>query len=76
MDILTSAITTVGAPGTQQPVQVYVTINGTAQELQALGMAIEKALVGSPQVIETTTLTKVPVRILVDRLGSPAPQGA
>jgi len=77
MDILTSAIAAPGAqPNSQQAIQVYVTINGTAQELQALAMAIDKALIGTPQIVEAKTLAQIPVRVLVDRLGPPNPQGA
>jgi len=73
LDILTGVIpnTTPGSP----PQQVFITLNGSAAELEALLMAIQKALSGGPQVFETRAMNGVPTRILIDRLGPPQVQG-
>jgi hypothetical protein len=74
LEILTSAI-----PGSSPgglPQQVFVTLNGTVAELEALAMAIQKALSEGPQVFEVRTANGIPVRMLIDRLGPAQGRGA
>jgi hypothetical protein len=66
MDIMTAAVQS--APGAAAT-KVYVTLNGTAAELQALMGKMEAALYGTPQVLEVNTASGVSMRIVVDRLG-------
>ena len=73
MDIITSAVP--GPSPASPPQQVFVTINGFAQELEALMLGIQRALSGGPQVVEARAMNGVPVRILVDRLGPADRQG-
>ena len=53
----------------ERPKQIFVTLNGSAEELTALAMVIDKAVHGDPQPIEVISMTGAPVRIIVDRLG-------
>ena len=70
MDIITSAVP--GATATSPPQQVFVTINGTALEFEALVAGLSGALVSGPQIVEVRAMNGVPIRIVVDRLGPPA----
>ncbi len=74
MDILTGVV-----PGTNPAApaqQIYITLNGTAQDLEGLLMCVQRSLVEGPQIFETRTLNGTPLRILIDRLGPPAAKGA
>jgi hypothetical protein len=53
----------------EPPTRVYITINGSAQEMQALMQKIEAALYDGPQALEVISANGVPCRIVVDRLG-------
>ncbi len=61
-----------GVPGdspTAPPKQIYMTIHGSADELQNLCAAIEQALHGGPSVIEARATNGAPIRLMVDRIG-------
>ncbi len=66
MDVITAAVQ--GQPGAP-PLKVYITINGSAQELQALIGKVEAAIYDGPQVLEVISANGVVMRMLIDRLG-------
>jgi len=65
MDIISQII----QPANAAPQQVYMTMNAPAEELTALRDTIERALAGSPAVVELRTGAGIPLRLIVDRLG-------
>ncbi len=63
-----------GVPGdtpTSPPKQIYLTIHGNAEELQALCAAIEQAIHGAPAVVDARSTNGAPIRLMVDRFGPP-----
>lgn len=67
MDIFSVAPTSTAS---EAPKKVFITLNGTAAEFAQLRDALDKALVGGPQVMEARTSIGTDVRIVVDRLGT------
>lgn len=50
-------------------VRSTTTIQADTSDLQALRGAIDRALIGSPSVVETKSISGVEVRFIIDRIG-------
>jgi hypothetical protein len=68
MDLMSTLIQ---SAANELPRQCYMQMVGAAEELAALRDAIDRALSGSPAVVEFKSGAGVPCRMVIDRLGAP-----